>query len=131
MLIKWNIIFNLFFVLFNQSLSRKKALFGARLHNNLVADSMRQFVLLNIWRCRCLSMFSNQFIHHVTEILKFYFDTLFQIVFICSQLEGVAKNNSKINYFLNYIKFQVLQHLKKVIPCSRQLQSFFKVGLHV
>ena len=57
--VKWNIIFLRFPSVFYHTLNWREAIFGLGLSKNVVADSMRQCILLHIWKSRCRAIFSN------------------------------------------------------------------------
>ena len=64
----WTAVFTFLPAIFEHSLSWKEAILGINLKGNIVADSLRQIILLNIWKCRCRAVFSNSTMHLEGEI---------------------------------------------------------------
>lgn len=62
--------------------------------------------------------FAKHNVHQEAKMLKIYSDVMFQIVVLCSQLQGVPKEQLKINKHLDEIKYQLLQLHEKYSLCS-------------
>ena len=104
----WNSVFHYLPAIFWHNLNWKEALLGVGLRNNVIAESVRQTILLHIWRVRCKAAFGNSYDHQEFAILNLFYC----LASIFTHLQADSRKSSTTTYQVQCIQHQVVQLIK-------------------